>query len=187
MRWVVEEGRSPNQAVAKARFLSAAGFAAHVDGQPLANVWIELPADSRLPERLAAFLHCHQLVLQAARAQGLGIEPYKPLDKAEIVVALQRAEGTMGDWRLDAARLWHELVWAQGLPNTNHRSALLYVERQANLPGQPERLASPANLAWAERLVQASKPLILDKEFTPDQELAKERHWVMTRNHFLEL
>ena len=123
---------------------------------------------------------------EAAR-QGIRVEPYKPLDRAEIVAALHRAWKSQIDWPLGGAKLWHELVWAQGLPNTNHRSALLFVERCVNRKGQPARFLVSAHLPWAEALLRASNPIILDKEFQPDLAAAKSRHFDLARETFLNL
>ncbi|HJQ93122.1 MAG TPA: hypothetical protein VJ874_02430 [Candidatus Thermoplasmatota archaeon] len=180
MAWKVEDGLSPWQAKEKVALLADAGLSPEPRqvGQ-IHELWMTGRADLR--DELESVLACHRIVLEEAARQGVRIEPYKPLDLAEIVVALQHGLAVpAGDAVGQAAALWHELVWAQGLPNANHRTALLYLERRFNPPGQPLRMDFAAQPEWAERLFARSKPLVLEKEFAPDQRAAKAAHRAAT-------
>lgn len=176
------EGRLPlHVARQKLATLQGAGVAADLvpDGITWTLVLADGPSKKRLESALRQLDHCHAIILDAARREGIRLEPSKTKDPADLAAALARA------WRQGntAEALWHELVWAQGFPNGNHRTATLYVESVLNPPGSPLHDVA-GDIPALERLFRDSKLLVQEKEFAPDPDKAKQDHAALARDFF---
>lgn len=184
---LIETGLQQHLARQKLAALREAGLnAVLAPGSPGPGWSISLepgPATERLAQALAALDHCHEIILDAAKRADLQILPYKARDSADLAAAITRAwRRAQGGWP-GAAAMWHELVWAQGFPNGNHRTASLYVESLLSPPGRPLRDLA-ADLAGLEELFRASKRLVQEKEFAPNPAAAKEAHRRLTDAFF---
>lgn len=131
-------------------------------------------------------LHIRGIVEEEARRQDLPMEPYKAFEPASVFTALAAADIPDEPRALDAdeaAKVWHELVWAQGFANGNHRTATAYVEALANPRAGSVRtpLGEEAGLLT---LFKESKALIPEKEFAPDPSKAKSQHHEASRRFF---
>lgn len=173
-------------AEALAKKLSGRGLNAQAVRSP--PVWaVDVEEDARargLRGELTELLRVRGLMEGAVRQDGLPMEAYKPFEPGELVLALADAGvplQTIG--AEDAARLWHELVWSQGFPNGNHRTALLFVVEKLNKPGS-RRLDPMRDEEHVRGLFAASKGLIPEKEFAPDPASAKRKHLDAARAFF---
>ncbi len=184
---LVESGLQEHLAKQKLAALSAAGIAASLE-RTRAGFVLSLdsgPLANRLAAEAGRLDTIHQWVLEAAVAQGIELRPYKATDRAEILAALALS------WEEDvatpqgAARLWHELVWAQGFPNGNHRTATAFVEAVLNPRGSVLRDLA-ARPAWLDKLFIDSKRLVAEKEFAPEPAKAKKQHLELARQAFRE-
>lgn len=113
---------------------------------------------------------------EAAR-QGIEIKPYKPMERHVVFVAMVAAlRDTEPETSERYATMLHECVWAQGLPNANHRSTLnLVVTMMVSEKGiQP---TEDDFFAIGERFAHESKQFVREKEWAVDPSDLKAGHW----------
>ncbi len=122
-------------------------------------------------------VRCYELTLEAAKLENVKITPYKPLQRHVALIAALRAQETAedDDLRTRLGNLLHEFVWAQPLPNANHRSAFLLVARKATQQNL-ELVSDEDMIVIGNEFAKKSKPLISEKEFRPDPTREKRQH-----------
>ncbi len=179
-KWLVlEEGLHPTRLIWIKIALRENEIEHRVD-ETEENISVLIPKteiNERALELVESLVRAYELTLEAAKRRKITITPYKPLERhrafAAALRALRYAEG--GDIEQMMAALFHEFVWAQPLPNANHRSALLLVSGLATENGllvpYKEKIIEIGNSFAAK-----SKPLISEKEFLPNPAQEKEKH-----------
>jgi len=182
---ILESGIPEHLARQKLRILRESGCQAEIfqDGVRFGLRLRPGALTAHIEAEMATLRRLHERILESARRQGIELLPYKAFDAAETAAALASATQENPQTAEGAARLWHELVWAQGFPNGNHRTATAYLERVLNPAGATVRDLA-ARLEWLDELFVASKRLVAEKEFSPAPNNAKAQHLALCRAAF---
>lgn len=124
------------------------------------------------------FLEANRTIWGLAAELDKPVTPYKPLERYVLVAALLRSGN--GDEPDAWARICHEVIWAQGLPNANHRSTVLWLQSRVAPPGSVIHHAETLEDEM-DAYLHDSKALIHEREHRPDQERLKREHAERTR------
>ncbi len=150
---------------------------------------LEIRRDGGTTEALRIYdllLKCHEQILAEAKRQNIKVEMYKPFEPEKCLAAIASSLGENADGNARLARLLHELIWAQGFPNTNHRSTLLLIHGLMPGLGIP-RIDPAVHVRRTDEYLRESKRLIPEQEHSPDPSRAKAEHFEASRRYLADI